>query len=181
MHTCTVSLPCYDTVIGHTQCTTCVDTFCLSHRVRGLDPTQLSRMLVAMTPPPPPSPYLGSTTPNHCSCCLSPLYTCVHPTNHTHTHPYSRCAATGIEQLPEDDVFLLDDSPQPQLSQPGCYRGVCVALKLHHLAVAAVDTAPQLAELSGALTLDGLLGPAAATFKVLRELVQVRGPGCDSP
>jgi DNA polymerase epsilon subunit 1 len=71
-------------------------------------------------------------------------------------------------------VFLLDDSPQPQITKPGCYRGVCVALKLHHLAVAAVDTAPQLAELSGALTLEGLLGPAAPTFKVLRDLVQVR-------
>jgi hypothetical protein len=70
-------------------------------------------------------------------------------------------------------VFLLDDSPQPQMSRPGCYRGVCVALKLHHLAVAAVDTAPQLAELSGALTLEGLLGPAAPTFKVMRDLVQV--------
>lgn len=80
----------------------------------------------------------------------------------------------GIEQLPEEDVFLLDDSPQPQMSKPGCYRGVCVALKLHHLAVAAVDMAPQLAELSGALTLEGLLGPAAPTFKVLRDLVQVR-------
>lgn len=83
--------------------------------------------------------------------------------------------SSGIEQLPEEDVFLLDDSPQPQMSKPGCYRGVCVALKLHHLAVAAVDTAPQLAELSGALTLEGLLGPAAPTFKVLRDLVQVRG------
>jgi hypothetical protein len=63
------------------------------------------------------------------------------------------------------------------MSKPGCYRGVCVALKLHHLAVAAVDTAPQLAELSGALTLEGLLGPAAPTFKVLRELVQVSRQG----
>jgi len=76
-------------------------------------------------------------------------------------------------------VFLLDDSPRPQLSSPGCYRGVCVSLKLHHLAVAAVDMAPQLAELSGALTLEGLLGPAAATFKVLRDLVQVRGRGAE--
>lgn len=92
-----------------------------------------------------------------------------HPLTPTHSH------SPGIEQLAEEDVFLLDDSPRPQLSRPGCYRGVCVALKLHHLAVAAVDTAPQLAELSGALTLEGLLGPAAAAFKVLRELVQVRG------
>jgi hypothetical protein len=87
--------------------------------------------------------------------------------------PLALLLCSGIEQLPEEDVFLLDDSPQPHMSKPGCYRGVCVALKLHHLAVAAVDTAPQLAELSGALTLEGLLGPAAPTFKVLRDLVQV--------
>eukprot|EP00879_Flechtneria_rotunda_P031096 GHRR01033940.1.p1 GENE.GHRR01033940.1~~GHRR01033940.1.p1 ORF type:complete len:103 (+),score=44.60 GHRR01033940.1:86-394(+) len=85
------------------------------------------------------------------------------------------CAAlfTGIEALPEDDVFLLEDAPSPQITRPGCYRGVCVHLKLHHLAVAAVDQAPQLAELAGAVTLEGLLGPAAPAFKVLRELVQV--------
>jgi hypothetical protein len=48
-------------------------------------------------------------------------------------------APAGIEALPEDDVFLLEDAPSPQVTRPGCYRGVCVHLKLHHLAVAAVD------------------------------------------
>jgi hypothetical protein len=81
----------------------------------------------------------------------------------------------GIEALPEDDVFLQEDAPSPHVTRPGCYRAVVVHLKLHHLAVAAVDQAPQLAELAGAVTLEGLLGPAAPGFKVLRDLVQVRG------
>jgi hypothetical protein len=81
----------------------------------------------------------------------------------------------GIEPLPEDDVFLQEDAPSPHVTRPGCYRAVVVHLKLHHLAVAAVDQAPQLAELAGAVTLEGLLGPAAAGFKVLRDLVQVSG------
>lgn len=81
---------------------------------------------------------------------------------------------TGIEALPEDDAAGAgDDAPQPQLCRPGCYRSVCVALKLHHLAVAAVECAPALAELAGAVTLEGLLGAAAPAFKVLRELVLV--------
>lgn len=80
----------------------------------------------------------------------------------------------GIEALPDEDVFLLEDGASPQLTRPGCYRGVCVHLKLHHLAVAAIDQAPQLAELAGAVTMEGLLGPAAAAFRVLRDLVQVK-------
>eukprot|EP00878_Enallax_costatus_P037002 GHUV01041691.1.p1 GENE.GHUV01041691.1~~GHUV01041691.1.p1 ORF type:complete len:113 (-),score=36.79 GHUV01041691.1:541-879(-) len=80
---------------------------------------------------------------------------------------------TGIEALPDDDMFLLEDGPSPQITRSGCYRGVCVHLKLHHLAVAAVDQAAQLAELAGAVTLEGLLGPAAPAFKVLRDLVEV--------
>ncbi|WIA29248.1 hypothetical protein OEZ86_011756 [Tetradesmus obliquus] len=78
----------------------------------------------------------------------------------------------GIEPLPEDDVFLQEDAPSPHVARPGCYRGVVLHLKLHHLAVAAVDQAPQLAEAAGAVTLEGLLGPAAPAFKVLRDLVQ---------
>lgn len=75
--------------------------------------------------------------------------------------------------MPDDAALLSHEAPSPQLSAPGCYRGVCVALKLHHLAVAAVDQAPQLAELAGCVSLDALMGPAAGAFKVLRELVQV--------
>lgn len=94
------------------------------------------------------------------------------------THAIGWCAraasCAGIEALPEDDVFLLDDAVSPHVANPGCYRGVVVHLKLHHLAVSAVDNASQLAELAGAVTLEGLLGPASAGFKVLRELVQVR-------
>lgn len=71
-------------------------------------------------------------------------------------------------------MFLQEDAPSPHVARPGCYRGVVLHLKLHHLAVAAVDQAPQLAEAAGAVTLEGLLGPAAPAFKVLRDLVQVR-------
>ncbi|KAF8072990.1 POL2A [Scenedesmus sp. PABB004] len=70
----------------------------------------------------------------------------------------------GVEALAEDDLFTLDEPPSPQVARPGCYRCVCVQLKLHHLAVAAVDQAPALAEAAGAVTLEGLLGPAARAW-----------------
>lgn len=71
-----------------------------------------------------------------------------------------------------------DESASPVVVAPGVYRCVCVSLRLHHLAVAAVDQAALLAEASGALTLEGLLGGAAPAFKVLRDLVQVMDVRC---
>jgi hypothetical protein len=57
---------------------------------------------------------------------------------------------------------------------PGAYRTVCVHLRLHHLAVAALVKAQELAEMEGASGLDGL-GAGAPAFGVLRRLVEVRG------
>lgn len=74
--------------------------------------------------------------------------------------------------------------PHSELSYPGVYRSVCVTLRLHHLAVAAVEVADALAELEGAASGaaaavsgsggGGGSGPGcsngAAGFKVLRAL-----------
>ncbi|GLC51172.1 hypothetical protein PLESTB_000473800 [Pleodorina starrii] len=69
--------------------------------------------------------------------------------------------------------------PRSELSYPGVYRSVCVTLRLHHLAVAAVEAADALAELEGAASVagggsggggGGGGGHGAAGFRVLRAL-----------
>ncbi|GIL73168.1 hypothetical protein Vretifemale_3364, partial [Volvox reticuliferus] len=75
--------------------------------------------------------------------------------------------------------------PRSELSYPGVYRSVCVTLRLHHLAVAAVEAADLLAELEGVASgaaaaaaaaggggVGGAMGGSngAAGFKVLRAL-----------
>ncbi|KXZ56813.1 hypothetical protein GPECTOR_1g732 [Gonium pectorale] len=57
--------------------------------------------------------------------------------------------------------------PRSELSYPGVYRSCCVTLRLHHLAVAALEAADALAELEGGAGPAGGGGPA---FKVLRAL-----------
>jgi len=61
-----------------------------------------------------------------------------------------------------------------QVTCPGAYRTICVQLRLHHLAVAALLKAQELAEMEGASGLDGL-GAGAPAFGVLRRLVEVGG------
>ncbi|GBF92637.1 hypothetical protein Rsub_05251 [Raphidocelis subcapitata] len=77
----------------------------------------------------------------------------------------------GVEPLPDDDAFLLEDLPSGEVSCPGAYRTVCVHLRLHHLAVAALVKAQELAEMEGASGLEGL-GAGAPAFGVLRRLVE---------
>ncbi|GFR41063.1 hypothetical protein Agub_g1700, partial [Astrephomene gubernaculifera] len=48
------------------------------------------------------------------------------------------------------EAVLAATRPRSELSYPGVYRSVCVTLRLHHLAVAAVEAAEALAELEGA-------------------------------
>ncbi|GLI69098.1 hypothetical protein VaNZ11_013644, partial [Volvox africanus] len=74
--------------------------------------------------------------------------------------------------------------PRSELSYPGVYRSVCVTLRLHHLAVAAVEAADLLAELEGVASGASAAAAAAggggagamggsngaAGFKVLRAL-----------
>jgi DNA polymerase epsilon subunit 1 len=65
--------------------------------------------------------------------------------------------------------------PRPtQVTCPGAHRTICVQLRLHHLAVAALLKAQDLAEMEGATGLDGL-GAGAPAFGVLRRLAEVRG------
>ncbi len=80
-------------------------------------------------------------------------------------------APTGVEPMPED-FFLLPQPPEAELAVPGCYRSVCVELKLHHLAVCALHKAADIVEMEGGSSMDSVGAPA---FKVLRNLVQV---GC---
>lgn len=71
--------------------------------------------------------------------------------------------------------------PRSELAYPGAYRSVCVTLRLHHLAVAAVEAAEALAEIEGVASLaagggeagggGGAGGGAGGVFKVLRALL----------
>lgn len=66
--------------------------------------------------------------------------------------------------------------PRSELHYPGVYRSVCVTLRLHHLAVAAVEAAEALAELEGGAVGGaggagaGGAGVGSGVFKVLRAL-----------
>ncbi|KAG2442618.1 hypothetical protein HXX76_002703 [Chlamydomonas incerta] len=64
--------------------------------------------------------------------------------------------------------------PRSELHYPGVYRSVCVTLRLHHLAVAAVEAAEALAELEGGTGggagAGGGAGVGSGVFKVLRAL-----------
>ncbi|GFH23251.1 DNA polymerase epsilon catalytic subunit, partial [Haematococcus lacustris] len=59
----------------------------------------------------------------------------------------------------------------PEVLAPGAYRSVCVELRLHNLAVAALQQCSALSDLEGSGTADAAGGPAAAAFKALRSLV----------
>ena len=72
-------------------------------------------------------------------------------------------------------------STNPSLSQsikleaPGAYRSICVELKLHHLAVSAVDKAQLLSEMEGASSLESMLGGGGGggpAFKALKQWVE---------
>lgn len=68
---------------------------------------------------------------------------------------------------------MMSELPGGEVCAPGAYRTICVQLKVHHLAVCALDKASVIAELEGASGLDAL-GVGAPAFRVLRKLVQVR-------
>ena len=83
----------------------------------------------------------------------------------------------GVEPPPDDDAAAAlgaEELPAGEVAHPGAYRTVCVQLRLHHLAVAALLKATDLAEMEGATGLEGL-GAGAPAFGVLRRLVEVRG------
>lgn len=57
------------------------------------------------------------------------------------------------------------------ISNPGAYRSVCVELRVHHLAVCALDRANLLGDLEGAALLDEASAGGAA-FRALKAMVQ---------
>jgi len=59
----------------------------------------------------------------------------------------------------------------PEVVSAGAYRSISVELKLHHLAVAAVQQAAALGDLEGSSSVEGASGSAGPAFKVLKNLV----------
>eukprot|EP00798_Chlamydomonas_sp_ICE-L_P017970 gene17970-24375_t len=63
----------------------------------------------------------------------------------------------------------LEDNRSPEVLAPGAYRSISVELKLHHLAVCAVQQASTLGELEGSYSIES--SPLGASFKVLKGMV----------
>ena len=62
-----------------------------------------------------------------------------------------------------------------KLEAPGAYRSICVELRVHHLAVSAVDKAQLLSEMEGASSLEAMLGGGGGggpAFKTLKQWVE---------
>ena len=62
-----------------------------------------------------------------------------------------------------------------KLEAPGAYRSICVELRLHHLAVSAVDKAQLLSEMEGASSLEAMLGGGGGggpAFRTLKQWVE---------
>lgn len=77
----------------------------------------------------------------------------------------------GMDTGRSEDTYLGDDDGlMTQIINPGAYRSITVELKLHHLAVCALDKVAQLAEIEG--TADITSPGTGLSFKVLQSLVK---------
>mmetsp|Transcript_42312 Transcript_42312/g.135440 ORF Transcript_42312/g.135440 Transcript_42312/m.135440 type:complete len:1109 (-) Transcript_42312:20-3346(-) len=99
----------------------------------------------------------------------------------------SRTGAPDLGSGEASEGALGEELSSPELVFPGSYRGVCIELKINHLAVNAIDKSGQINELEGGVLLgldseagNQLLAPdshdeqlgCAPAFKVLKSLVQ---------